>query len=49
MPRKNLWTREERNVTLALYFQLPFGRVNVTSFFVPLRRSFLLWKIFVGN
>ena len=27
MPR-NLWTREELIVTLALYFQLPFGRLN---------------------
>lgn len=27
MPR-NLWTRDELIVTLALYFQLPFGRLN---------------------
>lgn len=25
---RNLWTREELIVTLALYFQLPFGRLN---------------------
>lgn len=30
MPR-NLWTREELVVTLALYFQLPFGRLNHTT------------------
>ena len=28
MPRKDLWSREELIVTLALYFQLPFGRLN---------------------
>ena len=28
MPQRNLWTREELIVTLALYFQLPFGRLN---------------------
>lgn len=28
MAKKNLWTREELIVTLALYFQLPFGRLN---------------------
>lgn len=30
MPRR-LWTREELVVTLALYFQLPFGRLNHTT------------------
>lgn len=30
MPR-NLWTREELVVTLALYFQLPFGRLNYAT------------------
>lgn len=30
MPR-NLWTRKELVVTLALYFQLPFGRLNHTT------------------
>lgn len=28
MAQRNLWTREELIVTLALYFQLPFGRLN---------------------
>lgn len=28
MASRNLWTREELIVTLALYFQLPFGRLN---------------------
>lgn len=28
MPQRNLWTREELIVTLALYFQLPFGWLN---------------------
>lgn len=28
MPQRILWTREELIVTLALYFQLPFGRLN---------------------
>lgn len=30
MPRR-LWTKEELVVTLALYFQLPFGRLNHTT------------------
>lgn len=30
MPR-NLWSREELVVTLSLYFQLPFGRLNHTT------------------
>lgn len=30
MPRR-LWTREELVITLALYFQLPFGRLNHTT------------------
>ena len=28
---RNLWTREELIVTLSLYFQLPFGRLNHTT------------------
>lgn len=28
MPQRNLWTREELIMTLTLYFQLPFGRLN---------------------
>lgn len=28
MAQRNLWTREELIMTLALYFQLPFGRLN---------------------
>ena len=28
---KRLWTREEMILTLALYFQLPFGRLNHTT------------------
>lgn len=28
MPPRRLWTREELVLTLALYFQLPFGRLN---------------------
>lgn len=28
---RNLWTREELIVTLSLYFQLPFGRLNRTT------------------
>ena len=28
MDRKKLWTREELIITLSLYFQLPFGRLN---------------------
>lgn len=28
MAKRNLWTREELIVTLSLYFQLPFGRLN---------------------
>lgn len=32
MPQRNLWTREELIVTLALYFQLPFGRLKVNIF-----------------
>lgn len=28
MSRKNIWSREELIVTLALYYQLPFGRLN---------------------
>ena len=30
MPR-NLWTHDELVLTLALYFQLPFGRLNHTT------------------
>ena len=30
MPRR-LWTRDEMILTLALYFQLPFGRLNHTT------------------
>ena len=28
---KRLWTRDEMILTLALYFQLPFGRLNRTT------------------
>ena len=28
---KRLWTRDEMILTLALYFQLPFGRLNHTT------------------
>lgn len=28
MAQRNLWTRDEMILTLALYFQLPFGRLN---------------------
>lgn len=28
---RNLWTREELIITLSLYFQLPFGRLNRTT------------------
>ena len=28
---KRLWTRDEMIMTLALYFQLPFGRLNHTT------------------
>lgn len=29
--RQNRWTRDEMILTLALYFQLPFGRLNHTT------------------
>jgi len=31
MAKRNLWTKEELIVTLSLYFQLPFGRLNRTT------------------
>ena len=31
MPSRNLWTEDELKVTLSLYFQLPFGRLNHTT------------------
>lgn len=31
MPDKRLWTREELILTLSVYFQLPFGRLNHTT------------------
>lgn len=31
MGKRELWTRDELIITLGLYFQLPFGRLNKTT------------------